>query len=63
MPISDKLTQQQLLEVIVDAHRKGTASEITGAAEMVREIKRQIMLAVSGARKEEVANADDECIA
>ncbi|WP_157279821.1 hypothetical protein [Paenibacillus swuensis] len=48
MQISEKLTQQQLLEVIVDVYFKGIRSEITEASDMIHEISTQILGVVRG---------------
>jgi hypothetical protein len=47
MLIPRELTQQQLLDVLLNAYVKGEQAEITEVTEMIKEIKRQIILALS----------------
>ncbi|MDQ0242569.1 ribulose bisphosphate carboxylase small subunit [Bacillus fengqiuensis] len=46
MNISDKLTQQQFQEILFNIYKKGQESEKMEAAELINEIKRQIMSSI-----------------
>jgi hypothetical protein len=43
MNISDKLTQQQFEEILFNIYKTGQESKEMGTAELINEIKRQIM--------------------
>lgn len=50
MNISDKLTQQQFQEILLNIYKKGQESERIKAIDLVNEIKQQIMFVMNSSK-------------